>query len=184
MKAVLRTSLSGCDREATGVPGLRTRTRSRPGRGGEDDRKLNTRPFILGDVFSECRYIYTHLLHCCRSNYAGFYTGRGGETDLWRRRCRRDHGAHREVGHSGSRTQSSAQREEEIQSKPQVMYDLHEPHFINPKHTSAIMKNSSRNYNTYCVYLIKHISSPFLPDSETDSEERSYARRSSRFRTD
>ncbi|XP_016896675.1 FH1/FH2 domain-containing protein 3 isoform X3 [Cynoglossus semilaevis] len=34
MKAVLRTSLSGCDREATGVPGLRTRTRSRPGRGG------------------------------------------------------------------------------------------------------------------------------------------------------
>uniref|UniRef100_A0A3Q3RTI6 Formin homology 2 domain containing 3a n=1 Tax=Mastacembelus armatus TaxID=205130 RepID=A0A3Q3RTI6_9TELE len=34
MKAVLRTSLSGSDREAGGVPGLRTRTRSRPGRGG------------------------------------------------------------------------------------------------------------------------------------------------------
>lgn len=39
MKAVLRTSLSGGDKEASGVPGLRTRTRSRPGRGGEDDRK-------------------------------------------------------------------------------------------------------------------------------------------------
>ncbi|XP_051246410.1 FH1/FH2 domain-containing protein 3 isoform X3 [Dicentrarchus labrax] len=34
MKAVLRTSISGGDKEATGVPGLRTRTRSRPGRGG------------------------------------------------------------------------------------------------------------------------------------------------------
>lgn len=34
MKAVLRTSISGSDKEATGVPGLRTRTRSRPGRGG------------------------------------------------------------------------------------------------------------------------------------------------------
>ncbi|XP_076610103.1 FH1/FH2 domain-containing protein 3 isoform X2 [Chaetodon auriga] len=34
MKAVLRTSLSGGDKEASGVPGLRTRTRSRPGRGG------------------------------------------------------------------------------------------------------------------------------------------------------
>ncbi|XP_068188771.1 FH1/FH2 domain-containing protein 3 isoform X5 [Antennarius striatus] len=34
MKAVLRTSLTGGDREAGGVPGLRTRTRSRPGRGG------------------------------------------------------------------------------------------------------------------------------------------------------
>ncbi|KAF6723061.1 FH1/FH2 domain-containing protein 3 [Oryzias melastigma] len=35
MKAVLRSSLSGCsDKEAGGVPGLRTRTRSRPGRGG------------------------------------------------------------------------------------------------------------------------------------------------------
>ncbi|TKS65570.1 FH1/FH2 domain-containing protein 3 [Collichthys lucidus] len=34
MKAVLRTSLSGSDKEASGVPGLRTRTRSRPGRGG------------------------------------------------------------------------------------------------------------------------------------------------------
>uniref|UniRef100_A0A8C9XYI1 Formin homology 2 domain containing 3 n=1 Tax=Sander lucioperca TaxID=283035 RepID=A0A8C9XYI1_SANLU len=33
MKAVLRTSLSGGDKEASGVPGLRTRTRSRPGRG-------------------------------------------------------------------------------------------------------------------------------------------------------
>lgn len=35
MKAVLRTSLGGSDREVSGVPGLRTRTRSRPGRGGE-----------------------------------------------------------------------------------------------------------------------------------------------------
>uniref|UniRef100_A0A3P9Q1N4 FH1/FH2 domain-containing protein 3-like n=1 Tax=Poecilia reticulata TaxID=8081 RepID=A0A3P9Q1N4_POERE len=34
MKAVLRTSLTGGDKEAVGVPGLRTRTRSRPGRGG------------------------------------------------------------------------------------------------------------------------------------------------------
>ncbi|KAM6974618.1 FH1/FH2 domain-containing protein 3 isoform 1-T1 [Tautogolabrus adspersus] len=34
MKAVLRTSLSGGDKEASVVPGLRTRTRSRPGRGG------------------------------------------------------------------------------------------------------------------------------------------------------
>ncbi|RVE66407.1 hypothetical protein OJAV_G00106950 [Oryzias javanicus] len=35
MKAVLRSSLSGCsDKEGGGVPGLRTRTRSRPGRGG------------------------------------------------------------------------------------------------------------------------------------------------------
>uniref|UniRef100_A0A3B5BA23 FH1/FH2 domain-containing protein 3-like n=1 Tax=Stegastes partitus TaxID=144197 RepID=A0A3B5BA23_9TELE len=34
MKAVLRTSLSGGDKEGSGVPGLRTRTRSRPGRGG------------------------------------------------------------------------------------------------------------------------------------------------------
>ncbi|XP_067361926.1 FH1/FH2 domain-containing protein 3 isoform X3 [Channa argus] len=34
MKAVLRTSPSGCDKEGSGVPGLRTRTRSRPGRGG------------------------------------------------------------------------------------------------------------------------------------------------------
>ncbi|XP_047187768.1 FH1/FH2 domain-containing protein 3 isoform X5 [Scophthalmus maximus] len=34
MKAVLRTSLSGGDKESSGVPGLRTRTRSRPGRGG------------------------------------------------------------------------------------------------------------------------------------------------------
>uniref|UniRef100_A0A667WS40 Formin homology 2 domain containing 3a n=1 Tax=Myripristis murdjan TaxID=586833 RepID=A0A667WS40_9TELE len=32
MKAVLRTSLNGSDKEGTGVPGLRTRTRSRPGR--------------------------------------------------------------------------------------------------------------------------------------------------------
>uniref|UniRef100_A0A665T5B0 Formin homology 2 domain containing 3a n=1 Tax=Echeneis naucrates TaxID=173247 RepID=A0A665T5B0_ECHNA len=31
MKAVLRTSLSGGDKEGSGVPGLRTRTRSRPG---------------------------------------------------------------------------------------------------------------------------------------------------------
>lgn len=35
MKAVLRTSLGGSDREVSGVPGLRTRMRSRPGRGGE-----------------------------------------------------------------------------------------------------------------------------------------------------
>ncbi|KAM3597105.1 uncharacterized protein V6R79_026008 [Siganus canaliculatus] len=34
MKAMLRTSLSGGDKETSGVPGLRTRTRSRPGRGG------------------------------------------------------------------------------------------------------------------------------------------------------
>ncbi|XP_070971083.1 FH1/FH2 domain-containing protein 3-like [Oncorhynchus clarkii lewisi] len=34
MKAVLKTSLQGGDRETSGVPGLRTRTRSRPGRGG------------------------------------------------------------------------------------------------------------------------------------------------------
>ncbi|XP_067467476.1 FH1/FH2 domain-containing protein 3 isoform X6 [Thunnus thynnus] len=34
MKAVLRTSLSGGDKESSVVPGLRTRTRSRPGRGG------------------------------------------------------------------------------------------------------------------------------------------------------
>ncbi|XP_029299444.1 FH1/FH2 domain-containing protein 3 isoform X4 [Cottoperca gobio] len=34
MKAMLRTSLSGGDKEPSGVPGLRTRTRSRPGRGG------------------------------------------------------------------------------------------------------------------------------------------------------
>ncbi|KAM8883020.1 FH1/FH2 domain-containing protein 3 isoform 1-T1 [Synchiropus picturatus] len=34
MKAVLRTSLTGGDKEGGGVPGLRTRTRSRPGRGG------------------------------------------------------------------------------------------------------------------------------------------------------
>ncbi|KAK7898608.1 hypothetical protein WMY93_019461 [Mugilogobius chulae] len=34
MKAVLRNSLSGGDKEGSGVPGLRTRTRSRPGRGG------------------------------------------------------------------------------------------------------------------------------------------------------
>ncbi|XP_029976505.1 FH1/FH2 domain-containing protein 3 isoform X5 [Salarias fasciatus] len=34
MKAVLRTSLGGGDKEGGGVPGLRTRTRSRPGRGG------------------------------------------------------------------------------------------------------------------------------------------------------
>uniref|UniRef100_A0A8K9X534 Formin homology 2 domain containing 3a n=1 Tax=Oncorhynchus mykiss TaxID=8022 RepID=A0A8K9X534_ONCMY len=36
MKAVLKTSLQGGDRETSGVPGLRTRTRSRPGRGGTD----------------------------------------------------------------------------------------------------------------------------------------------------
>ncbi|KAL7382354.1 hypothetical protein ABVT39_021057 [Epinephelus coioides] len=34
MKAVLRTSLSGGEKEVSAVPGLRTRTRSRPGRGG------------------------------------------------------------------------------------------------------------------------------------------------------
>ncbi|MEQ2241617.1 hypothetical protein ILYODFUR_027130, partial [Ilyodon furcidens] len=34
MKAVLRTSLTGSDKDGVGVPGLRTRTRSRPGRGG------------------------------------------------------------------------------------------------------------------------------------------------------
>uniref|UniRef100_A0A3B4TBD6 FH1/FH2 domain-containing protein 3-like n=1 Tax=Seriola dumerili TaxID=41447 RepID=A0A3B4TBD6_SERDU len=40
MKAVLRTSLSGGDKESSGVPGLRTRTRSRPGRGGEEDTQI------------------------------------------------------------------------------------------------------------------------------------------------
>uniref|UniRef100_A0A8D3BGN6 Formin homology 2 domain containing 3a n=1 Tax=Scophthalmus maximus TaxID=52904 RepID=A0A8D3BGN6_SCOMX len=44
MKAVLRTSLSGGDKESSGVPGLRTRTRSRPGRGGEGDRTFLTGP--------------------------------------------------------------------------------------------------------------------------------------------
>ncbi|KAI4817874.1 hypothetical protein KUCAC02_011247 [Chaenocephalus aceratus] len=34
MKAMLRTTLSGGDKEASAVPGLRTRMRSRPGRGG------------------------------------------------------------------------------------------------------------------------------------------------------
>ncbi|XP_029022669.1 FH1/FH2 domain-containing protein 3 isoform X2 [Betta splendens] len=34
MKAVLRTSLGGCNTDGGAVPGLRTRTRSRPGRGG------------------------------------------------------------------------------------------------------------------------------------------------------
>ncbi|XP_028317755.1 FH1/FH2 domain-containing protein 3 isoform X2 [Gouania willdenowi] len=34
MKAMLRTSLGGSDKESSAVPGLRTRTRSRPGRGG------------------------------------------------------------------------------------------------------------------------------------------------------
>ncbi|KAM3858651.1 FH1/FH2 domain-containing protein 3 [Diretmus argenteus] len=34
MKAVLRTTLNSSDKEGAGVPGLRTRTRSRPGRGG------------------------------------------------------------------------------------------------------------------------------------------------------
>ncbi|XP_041664671.1 FH1/FH2 domain-containing protein 3 isoform X5 [Cheilinus undulatus] len=52
MKAVLRTSLSGGDKEGSGVPGLRTRTRSRPGRGG---RTMQARtpavedPQICGD---------------------------------------------------------------------------------------------------------------------------------------
>ena len=59
-----------------------------------------------------------------RSQFAAEDSGRGGHSDLWRRRRRRDHGAHREVGHSGARNQSSAQREEEIQGKPQVMYGL------------------------------------------------------------
>uniref|UniRef100_A0A8C6SL10 Formin homology 2 domain containing 3a n=1 Tax=Neogobius melanostomus TaxID=47308 RepID=A0A8C6SL10_9GOBI len=40
MKAVLRNSLSGGDKEASAVPGLRTRTRSRPGRGGERDTSI------------------------------------------------------------------------------------------------------------------------------------------------
>uniref|UniRef100_A0A8C7HAZ5 Formin homology 2 domain containing 3a n=1 Tax=Oncorhynchus kisutch TaxID=8019 RepID=A0A8C7HAZ5_ONCKI len=35
MKAVLKTSLQGGNRETSGVPGLRTRTRSRPGRGSQ-----------------------------------------------------------------------------------------------------------------------------------------------------
>ncbi|XP_071357287.1 FH1/FH2 domain-containing protein 3 isoform X3 [Trachinotus anak] len=40
MKAVLRTSISGGDKEGSGVPGLRTRTRSRPGRGGRSMQAL------------------------------------------------------------------------------------------------------------------------------------------------
>lgn len=50
MKAVLRTSLSGGDKEASGVPGLRTRTRSRPGRGGEVDRKCLTETHTDGNI--------------------------------------------------------------------------------------------------------------------------------------
>ena len=45
MKAVLRTSLSGCDKESSGLQGLRTRTRSRPGRGGEGEWG-----FLKGDL--------------------------------------------------------------------------------------------------------------------------------------
>ncbi|XP_062414376.1 FH1/FH2 domain-containing protein 3 isoform X2 [Pungitius pungitius] len=46
MKAVLRTSLGGGggDKEAGGVPGLRTRTRSRPGRGGRSLPPARTPP--------------------------------------------------------------------------------------------------------------------------------------------
>lgn len=77
MKAVLRTSLSGGDREVSTVPGLRTRTRSRPGRGGEERRS---------DLK---RWVFGHRLSCyclCRSNGAGVDPGGGGRSDLRRRR--------------------------------------------------------------------------------------------------
>ncbi|XP_015242673.1 PREDICTED: FH1/FH2 domain-containing protein 3-like isoform X4 [Cyprinodon variegatus] len=47
MKAVLRTSLTGNDKEGVVVPGLRTRTRSRPGRGG---RTMSTRTSAVEDM--------------------------------------------------------------------------------------------------------------------------------------
>lgn len=64
------------------------------------------------------------VLDLFRTHYAGLDTTCRGRSELWRRRRRRDHGAHCEVGHSGSRNQSSTQREEEVQGEPQVMYDL------------------------------------------------------------
>ncbi|XP_035038889.1 FH1/FH2 domain-containing protein 3 isoform X4 [Hippoglossus stenolepis] len=48
MKAVLRTSLSSSDKESSVVPGLRTRTRSRPGRGG--GRSLQPRTPVVEDT--------------------------------------------------------------------------------------------------------------------------------------
>ncbi|XP_069372492.1 FH1/FH2 domain-containing protein 3 isoform X2 [Paralichthys olivaceus] len=48
MKAVLSTSLSSGDKESSGVPGLRTRTRSRPGRGG--GRNIQTRTPVVEDT--------------------------------------------------------------------------------------------------------------------------------------
>ncbi|XP_038142751.1 FH1/FH2 domain-containing protein 3 isoform X5 [Cyprinodon tularosa] len=47
MKAVLRTSLTGNDKEGVVVPGLTTRTRSRPGRGG---RTMSTRTSAVEDM--------------------------------------------------------------------------------------------------------------------------------------
>lgn len=47
MKAVLKTSLQGGDRETSGVPRLRTRTRSRPGRGGRVQH-VRTPPAAVG----------------------------------------------------------------------------------------------------------------------------------------
>lgn len=65
-----------------------------------------------------------------RAHSAATDAGRGGCTDLWRRRCWWDHGADSEVGHSGSRNQSPAPREEEVKGQPQVMYGLNE--YFNP----------------------------------------------------
>lgn len=120
MKAVLRTSLGSGEKEGSGVPGLRTRTRSRPGRGGEDDYTYRIAHSVVQCVSgsSIC------LLDLIRSQYAGVDPTRGGHADLWRRRRRWDHGAHREVGHPGSRKQSSASREEKVQGQPQVMYAM------------------------------------------------------------
>ncbi|CAB1442944.1 unnamed protein product [Pleuronectes platessa] len=52
MKAVLRTSLSSSDKESSVVPGLRTRIRSRPGRGGGGGggRSLQPRTPVLEDT--------------------------------------------------------------------------------------------------------------------------------------
>lgn len=68
-----------------------------------------------------CITLFVILLDVFRSRYAGVDASRGGQSDLWRRRRRRDHGADSEVGNSGSGNQSPAQREEEVQSQPQVM---------------------------------------------------------------
>lgn len=128
MKAVLRTSLGGGgagDKEASVVlPGLRTRTRSRPGRGGGCDgndgeqTRSHCRPqprFLLSVVFNR--------RDSFRSQHAGTDSACGGRSGLRRRLCGRDHGADSAVGHSGSRNQSPAQREEEVQGQPQVTWE-------------------------------------------------------------